>query len=584
MIETLKRLAVYMHGRKALLPLSLLLSALNGCLALVPFILIWMIIRILLSQGGDLSHAPIQGYAWGALAVSIVSILLYFCALMASHLSAFRVEISMRERAMEKLMKVPLGFFLNQSTGRMRKIIDEDPVMMHTYVAHILPDFAASIVSPLTVIVLLFVVNWKLGLAAMCPILGAFFIMGTMMDPRKNKFQALYLDAQEQMSSEAVEYIRGIPVLKVFQQTIFSFKRFYDSILNYRDLVTKCTQYWRNPMSLYVTVINSFAFVLVPVAIILIANGQNPMTTLADMLLFVIITPVISKNVMRIMYLYEQLFLAKESLDRLENLLEASPLPEPETSQKIDGFDIRLENVSFRYEGAETDTLHEINLTIPSGETTALVGPSGSGKTTIARLIPRFWDVSAGCVSIGGVDIRRMSSEELMRNISFVFQHTRLFKMSLLDNIRYGTPEATIEQINRAIDLSQSREIVDRLPQGLDTLIGSEGTYLSGGEQQRIVLARAILKNAPIVILDEATAYADPENEYLIRQALAHLTRGKTVLMIAHRLTTVQDAGNIVVVNDGRIDEQGTHQELIDKHGMYYHMWNEYRKAITWKL
>ena len=466
----------------------------------------------------------------------------------------------------------------------MRKIIDEDSGQTHTFVAHLLPDVASCVVAPIGVIVLLFSVDWQLGAAAMIPLIGAIGIMGYMMNPKNNQFQRLYLDAQEKMGAEAVEYVRGIPVVKVFQQTVFSFKRFYDSIISYRDLVIKCTLVWHTPMSFYILAINAFAFVLVPTAIILIGHGGETTTIVANVILYVVIAPLIASNVMKAMYLSQDLFMANEAVERLEQLTHIAPLSQHDDPKRAEAYDIRFNNVSFRYEGAEKDAVSHINLTIPEGKTVALVGASGSGKTTIARLIPRFWDVRHGCVTIGGVDVRDMRKDELMRNVSFVFQNTRLFKTSLIENLRYGNPDATTEQLNRAIDLSQSREIIDRLPQGLDTVIGAEGTYLSGGEQQRIVLARAILKDAPIVVLDEATAFADPENEQLIRKALAHLTQGKTVLMIAHRLTTVQDADSIVVVNDGEIVEQGTHEELLSEEKYYYRMWNEYQQSVSWKL
>ena len=394
----------------------------------------------------------------------------------------------------------------------------------------------------------------------------------------------MYLDAQEKMSAEAVEYVRGIPVVKVFQQTVFSFKRFHDSIINYRDLVIRYTLLWRTPMSAYTIAINAFAFLLVPTGIILIGHGGETAIIVSDMVLYVLIAPIIAANVMKAMHLSQNLFLANEAVDRLEKLTAKPPLSESSEPEKATAFDVSLRNVSFRYEAAEHDAVSHIDLDIPQGKTVALVGASGSGKTTIARLIPRFWDVREGSLKIGGVDVRHMDKATLMRNVSFVFQNTRLFKTSILENIRYGNPDATIEQVNRAVDLSQSREIIERLPQGLNTVIGAEGTYLSGGEQQRIVLARAILKDAPIVVLDEATAFADPENEHLIRQAFAHLTCGKTVLMIAHRLTTVQDADNIVVVDNGRIAEQGTHQQLMEQATLYYKMWNEYQKSVAWKL
>jgi len=584
MFKTLKRLGAYMGRRKWLLPCSVGLSAVNGLLSLVPFILLWLVVRMLLTAERDLADPPLWDYALAAFIVSVTNVLLYFAALILSHLAAFRIETNMRRKAMQRLMRVPLGFFDTQNTGRMRKIIDEDSGQTHTFVAHLLPDVASCVVAPIGVIVLLFSVDWQLGAAAMIPLIGAIGIMGYMMNPKNNQFQRLYLDAQEKMGAEAVEYVRGIPVVKVFQQTVFSFKRFYDSIISYRDLVIKCTLVWHTPMSFYILAINAFAFVLVPTAIILIGHGGDTTTIVANVILYVVIAPLIASNVMKAMYLSQDLFMANEAVERLEQLTHIAPLSQHDDPKRAEAYDIRFNNVSFRYEGAEKDAVSHINLTIPEGKTVALVGASGSGKTTIARLIPRFWDVRHGSVTIGGVDVRDMRKDELMHNVSFVFQNTRLFKTSLIENLRYGNPDATTEQINRAIDLSQSREIIDRLPQGLDTVIGAEGTYLSGGEQQRIVLARAILKDAPIVVLDEATAFADPENEQLIRKALAHLTQGKTVLMIAHRLTTVQDADSIVVVNDGEIVEQGTHEELLSEEKYYYRMWNEYQQSVSWKL
>ena len=567
-----------------MLPCSVVLSAVNGLLSLVPFIFLWLVVRTLLTADGNLADTPVWDYAIAAFVVSVANVLLYFAALMLSHLSAFRIETNMRRTAMERLMHVPLGFFDTQNTGRMRKIIDEDSSQTHTFVAHILPDVAGSVVAPIGIIVLLLAVDWQLGIAAMVPIVCAFGIMGYMMNPKNNDFQRMYLDAQEKMSAEAVEYVRGIPVVKVFQQTVFSFKRFHDSIINYRDLVIRYTLLWRTPMSAYTIAINAFAFLLVPTGIILIGHGGETAIIVSDMVLYVLIAPIIAANVMKAMHLSQNLFLANEAVDRLEKLTATPPLSESSKPEKATAFDVSLRNVSFRYQAAERDAVSHIDLDIPQGKTVALVGASGSGKTTIARLIPRFWDVREGSLKIGGVDVRHMDKATLMRNVSFVFQNTRLFKTSILENIRYGNPDATIEQVNRAVDLSQSREIIERLPQGLNTVIGAEGTYLSGGEQQRIVLARAILKDAPIVVLDEATAFADPENEHLIRQAFAHLTCGKTVLMIAHRLTTVQDADNIVVVDDGRIAEQGTHQQLMEQATLYYKMWNEYQKSVAWKL
>ncbi|WP_048799755.1 ABC transporter ATP-binding protein, partial [Segatella buccae] len=466
MIKILKRLGRYMGGRKPLLPCSVVLSAVNGLLSLIPFIFLWLVVRTLLTADGNLADTPVWDYAIAAFAVSVANVLLYFAALMLSHLSAFRIETNMRRTAMERLMCVPLGFFDTQNTGRMRKIIDEDSSQTHTFVAHILPDVAGSVVAPIGIIVLLLAVDWQLGIAAMVPIVCAFGIMGYMMNPKNNDFQRMYLDAQEKMSAEAVEYVRGIPVVKVFQQTVFSFKRFHDSIINYRDLVIRYTLLWRMPMSAYTIAINAFAFLLVPTGIILIGHGGETAIIVSDMVLYVLIAPIIAANVMKAMHLSQNLFLANEAVDRLEKLTATPPLPESSEPEKAAAFDVSLRNVSFRYEAAERDAVSHIDLDIPQGKTVALVGASGSGKTTIARLIPRFWDVREGSLKIGGVDVWHMDKAMLMRNVSFVFQNTRLFKTSILENIRYGNPDTTIEQVNRAVDLSQSREIIERLPQG----------------------------------------------------------------------------------------------------------------------
>ena len=417
-----------MGGRKPLLPCSVVLSAVNGLLSLVPFIFLWLVVRTLLTADGDLADTPVWDYAIAAFVVSVANVLFYFAALMLSHLSAFRIETNMRRTAMERLMRVPLGFFDTQNTGRMRKIIDEDSSQTHTFVAHILPDVAGSVVAPIGIIVLLLAVDWQLGIAAMVPIVFAFGIMGYMMNPKNNDFQRMYLDAQEKMSAEAVEYVRGIPVVKVFQQTVFSFKRFHDSIINYRDLVIRYTLLWRTPMSAYTIAINAFAFLLVPTGIILIGHGGETAIIVSDMVLYVLIAPIIAANVMKAMHLSQNLFLANEAVDRLEKLTATPPLSESSKPEKATTFDVSLRNVSFRYEAAERDAVSHIDLDIPQGKTVALVGASGSGKTTIARLIPRFWDVREGSLKIGGVDVRHMDKAMLMRNVSFVFQNTRLFK------------------------------------------------------------------------------------------------------------------------------------------------------------
>lgn len=573
-----------MGNRKILLPISLIASGLSGLVSLMPFVFIWLIVRVLLGGGGVIGTTPVSTYAWWAFGTALGGMLIYFVAVMLSHYAAFRVEVNLRRSAMHKIVNMPLGFFSHQMGGRMRKIIDDDASSTHTFLAHILPDLIGSILAPLTVIVLLFVFDWRLGIACMIPVVLAFGIMGYLMNPKRNDFQKRYLDAQERMNSEAVEYVRGIPVVKVFQQTVFSFKRFYDSIISYRDLVTQYTLGWKKSYSLYTVIINGFAYFLVPAAILLIDRSGDYAAVITDMFFYILITPLIASNLMKIMYLNQNIFLANEAVTRIENLTDYPMLETAKQTLSPNGYDVEFDNVVFRYEDATQNAVDGVSFSIPQGQTYALVGTSGGGKTTIARLIPRFWDVTEGCVRIGGVDVRNIGKQELMRNISFVFQNMKLFKTTLRENITYGKHDATQEAIDRAIDLSQSREIIDRLPDGLDTKIGTEGTYLSGGEQQRIVLARAILKDAPLVVLDEATAFADPENEHLIQQALRRLMKGKTSLMIAHRLTSVQDADRILVIEKGRIAEQGTHDELLALGGIYQEMWNEYQKAVKWTV
>ncbi|GAD07137.1 ABC transporter ATP-binding protein [Porphyromonas crevioricanis] len=583
-MNTIQKIQSYMGQRKILLPISFALSAMNGLVSLLPFILIWFIVRELLSGRGLADSSLVKTYAWWAVGVSVIAILLYFCSLMLSHLVAFRVELNMRREAMRRVLRMPLGYFDKKLSGKIRKVIDEDTSQTHILLAHLLPDIIGSITAPLGVFILIFVFDPRLGLVCLIPILAACLTMFIMMNPNRNDFQRRYLDAQEKMSSEAVEYVRGIPVVKVFQQTVFSFKRFYDSIISYRDLVMKYTLSWQKPMSFYMVAIHSFAFFLIPVTILLIGKSDNPTELLADMFLYLLVTPLFATNIMKIMHLGQNLFLANETISRLEQLTSESSLPIAEKTLRPQQHDLAFNQVSFGYPGTTQKAVDGVDFMIPEGKTYALVGPSGSGKTTIARLIPRFWDVSHGSVRIGGVDVRDMAKEDLMERVAFVFQNTKLFKTTLRENITYGTPDATEEAINRAIDLSRSREIVDRLPNGLNTRIGADGIYLSGGERQRIALARAILKNAPIVVLDEATAFADPESETLIHQALQELMKGKTVLMIAHRLTSVQQADRILVVDKGQIAEQGNHEELLAKKGLYSSMWDEYQRSVAWTV
>ena len=620
-MKTLSKLQGYMGRRKALLPVAIVLSALGGLAGLAPFVFIWLIVRELLSGGDIGAQTQVTSYAWWAAGTAVGGVVLYFGALMCSHLAAFRVESNIRKSAMRRIVGMPLGFFDSNTTGRIRKIIDDNASITHSFLAHQLPDMAGTALVPLLAVALIAAFDWRLGLACLVPVFTAMGIMAYTMNTRGREFMRQYMNLLEQMNTEAVEYVRGIPVVKVFQQTVYSFKNFYRTIMQYNHTATRYTRFWERPMTLYTVIINSFAYFLVPVAVILTGMGEGVGTVLVNLILFVLVTPVFSECVMKSMYIGQAFAQADEAVSRLDGLTAYPTLPESSKPKSPTEFSVEFNNVVFAYpEAADEQTrdeqtsdkltrneqtsdkantlvcsstrpsstsknvLNGITFTVGQGKRAALVGASGSGKTTIARLVPRFYDIDGGSVRIGGVDVRDISHKELMRTVSFVFQNPQLIKTTILENIRYGRPEATMEEVNRAVDMAQCREIIDRLPDGLDTVIGTEGTYLSGGERQRIALARALLKNAPVIVLDEATAFADPENEHLMQAALRELTRGKTVITIAHRLTSVADADEILVIDNGRIAERGTHDTLLGMKGIYYNRWNEYCRAVNWTI
>jgi ATP-binding cassette, subfamily B, bacterial IrtA/YbtP len=583
-MNTLKRLQQYMGGRRILLPGALALAAVSALLGMAPLILIWQIVRELLAPEAADSAAFIRTAAWWALGAAVAGIGFYFLALTLSHLAAFRAETNMRRESMRRIVAMPLGFFDRNTSGRMRKIIDDDAGITHQFLAHQLPDLAATLLVPLAALALIFVFDWRLGLATLAPIVTAMCIMSLMMGKKGRSFMKAYMSSLEEMNTEAVEYVRGIPVVKVFQQTVFSFKRFHSSIMRYKEMVHRYTLTWEKPMAAYTVIIHGFAYILIPVGILLITYGSPTAAMLVDLFFYILLTPVFAQCIMRSMYLNQALGQAGEAVDRVDELLNVAPLPVPAEPKHITGHDIEFRQVSFRYAGSDKLAVDNVSFCLPVGQTYALVGPSGGGKTTLARLVPRFWDVESGQVLIGGTDVKELDPGELMEHVSFVFQNSRLFKTTLLENIRFGNPDVARDEIERAVNRARCREIVDRLPQGLDTRIGAEGTYLSGGEQQRISVARAFVKDAPIVVLDEATAFTDPENEHLIQQALAELTRDKTVLMIAHRLSSVMNVDRILVIEDGAVVEQGSHAELVDREGLFARMWREYRQAMNWTL
>lgn len=581
----LSRFTPYMGKKKVLLPIALILSGLSAVLNIIPFVLVWYIAREILMSPNTLNLSNVNSLAWWAFASAIAGVVVYFGALMSSHLAAFHVEVGLQKKGMNKIMNMPLGFFNQYSSGKIRKVVNDGAGTTHTFLAHQLPDMAATLVSPIILIVLIFVIDFQMGIASLIPIVIGFITMSFMMTPKGKNFQKMYFDALEEMSSESVEYVRGIPVVKTFGQSIFSFKRFYDSIIRYKEMVYSYTLLWRRPMSFYTVIMQSAAFFLIPVAILMIGNGNNIALVIANFIFYLLISPIFTTLLMKSMHFQQNGMIAKQAIDRLDELMN---YPEmyffSKNSQKINEHSIEFKNVTFAYNGADKNAIEGINFKLNEGETIALVGASGGGKTTIARLAARFWDINSGEVLLGGVNVKDIPKKDLMDNISFVFQNTKLFKGSLKDNIVFGKENVSDEDIENAILLSQSKEIIDNLDDGLDTIIGTKGTYLSGGEQQRIALARAMVKNSPIVLLDEATAFADPENEHLIQKALKELSNGKTTLMIAHRLTSVRNVDRILVINDGQIKEEGNHDELIKKNGLYKTMWDEYQQSIDWKI
>lgn len=576
----LSRFTPFMESKKILLPISLILSGISALLNILPFIFIWFIVKAVFN--GD--HSQISSYAWYAFASAIAAVIMYFLSLMSSHLAAFHVEISMQKIGLQRVMNKPLGFFDQYPSGQIRKIINDGASATHGFLAHQLPDLAGSVISPIALLALFFVFDWRMGIASLIPIIIGMVIMSSLTSSQGKKFQTSYLDTLEEMSSQSVEYVRGIPVVKTFGQSIFSFEKFHRSIINYRDMVSKFTMIWRVPYTIYAVLMQAAPLFLVPAAMLLIRHGNTVPEVIIDYIFYLCLTPIFSTVFMKIQYFRHNFMIAEQAIDRFDNLLSYPDIEQSTTPANIKQSDITFKNVSFHYHGTEDDVLHDISFHVKEGETVALVGGSGGGKTTIARLAARFWDTQQGEILVGGVNVRDIPKEQLMERVSFVFQNTKLFKGSLRENILFGNESASEQELSYAIKASQSEEFINQYAQGLDTVIGSEGTYLSGGEQQRIALARAMLKNAPIILLDEATAFADPENEHLIHQALRELSKGKTTLMIAHRLTSVVDVDKILVIEKGHIVEEGTHAALLEKGGKYATMWQEYQQSADWKI
>lgn len=582
--SNLKRLLEYAGGYKYLTIASWILSALSALVALLPFVYIWKVIKEVLDAApnyGDVQELSHNG--WMAVVFAVAAILIYIAALICSHLAAFRVQANMRMRAMHHIVALPMGFMSGSGSGKIRKIVYESSAATETYLAHQLPDKANALATPVGLIVLLLVFDWRLGLLSLLPIAAAFVIMSVMTGKRMAKKMEEYNNALGQMAGEAVEYVRGISVVKTFGQSVFSFRRFKEAIDNYEKWVIAYTKDLRFPMMCYTTLVNGIFAVLVAAALVMTSGGVAN-EFLLNLMYYIIITPIITLTLTKIMYASENKLIVADAMSRINSILEMEPLPETDHPKHPKDNSVELSGVSFRYKDAERNALENISFTIKPGEHVAFVGPSGGGKTTLASIVARFWDVRDGSVKIGGINVKEIAKEELMDTVSFVFQDSKLMKTSILENVRMAKPDASREEILKALHDAQCDDILEKLPQGVDTVVGAKGVYLSGGEQQRISIARVMLKNAPILILDEATAFADPDNEAKVQAAFSVLAKGRTVLMIAHRLSTVTGADRIVVVRDGKIEDTGTHGQLKDKDGLYAEMWRQYNKAAKWKV
>ena len=579
----------YAGNYKGLTFLGLLLSAVSMVLGMLPYICIWLVVRDLIQVAPNWTEASgISRYGWMAFIFAVAGIAVYFAALMCTHLAAFRTASNIRKAGMKHLMKAPLGFFDSNASGLLRNRLDGAAAETETLLAHNLADIVGTVAMFLGMLVLMIVFDWRMGLACLLAAVVSIVSMFTMMGGKNAKLMQEYQAAQDVMSKAGTEYVRGIPVVKVFQQTVYSFKAFKEAIENYSKKAEQYTDgVCRTPQSVNLTFTEGAFVFLVPLALLLapaaLASGSFA-GFVTNFAFYAIFSAIISTALAKIMFAASGMMLAHTALSRINEVMNAPTLKITDHPKVPKDNSVEFKNVSFTYDGAEVPAIDNVSFKVEPGQTVALVGPSGGGKTTAASLIPRFWDTSAGSVLVGGVDVRDADPHVLMDQVAFVFQNNRLFKTSILENVRASRPDATREEVQAALSEAQCDDILQKLPDGMDTVLGTKGTYLSGGEQQRVALARAILKDAPIVVLDEATAFADPENEAMIQKALGTLTKGRTVIMIAHRLSTVVGADRIIVMDNGKVIEQGTHSTLLQAKGLYERMWQEYNRAVRWRI
>ncbi len=575
--------------KKVNLFLSCILSALSAALSFAPYIFVYFILRELLGHIDNIREVPAEivgGYAWLALGAVIAGLLFMFVSSMLSHAAAYNLLFELRMKFAKHISELPMGFHTSNATGKLRKLMDDNVEKVEMFIAHQLPDAVASLVSPVVMLMVLIIFDWRMGLACFVPIVLSFVIQAvSLSNPKSREFMETFQNLQDKMNNSAVEYVRGISVVKAFNQTVFSFRKFHDTIIRYRDCAIQYTHSVKNSYCAFLVLLNSVFLFLLPVGILIGSGAPEYRAFAISFLFYLVFSMGIAGPISKLMYIFVQGFMVVSSVKRIRSVFDTPVLKTGIVRRDPDGYGITFEHVAFSYNEEDAcGTLHDVSFTAQPGQVTALVGPSGSGKSTIAQLIPRFWDISGGTISVGGVNVADIELDQLMKHISFVFQDVFLFKKSILDNIKTGNEGATDEMAVAAARAAMCHEFIERLPDGYHTVLGSRGTYLSGGERQRIVIARAILKDAPIVILDEATAFADPENEQKIQLALEKLMKGKTVIVIAHRLSTIKNADKIVVVDDGRIVEQGTHEELIHNGAKYRQMWDVYCRALTWKL